>query len=310
MTLSLLGVSLPTFLIGILLILVFAVLARLVPQLRPRRDGAARLVDHAACSRRDGWSHIVLPAVTLAIFQLTLIMRLVRAEMLEVLRTDYIKFARARGLSDRAIHFGHALKNTLVPVMTITGLQLGGADRLRDHHRDGVPVARHGPAVHPGRDLRRHPGHGGLPVPDRPDLRRRSTSSSTCCISRSIRGCAWAAPEDIDAGHSRQRGSGQWPGVRAHRALPSRAHRVPARPARASRTRASRRSTPPARVQEALQRLRRRRDPHRHRQDRRGRRDPRPRHGQRPHDRPARRHGRAADARGQRLRLALGQARA
>jgi peptide/nickel transport system permease protein len=74
---------------------------------------------------RDGWAHLVLPSITLAIFQLTLIMRLVRAEMLEVLRTDYIKFARARGLSDRAIHFGHALKNTLVPVMTIIGLQLG-----------------------------------------------------------------------------------------------------------------------------------------------------------------------------------------
>jgi peptide/nickel transport system permease protein len=102
---------------------------------------------------QDGWHHIViLPAVTLAIFQLTLIMRLVRAEMLEVLRTDYIKFARARGLSDRAIHFGHALKNTLVPVMTITGLQLGGSDCLCHHHRDGVPVAGHGPAVHPGGD--------------------------------------------------------------------------------------------------------------------------------------------------------------
>jgi peptide/nickel transport system permease protein len=75
---------------------------------------------------RDGWMHIVLPAVTLAVFQLTLIMRLVRAEMLEVLRTYYIKFARARGLSNRVIHFGHALRNTLVPVMTITGLQLGG----------------------------------------------------------------------------------------------------------------------------------------------------------------------------------------
>ena len=73
----------------------------------------------------DGWKHLVLPAVTLAVFQLTLIMRLVRAEMLEVLRTDYIKFARARGLSDRAIHFGHALRNTMVPVITITGLQLG-----------------------------------------------------------------------------------------------------------------------------------------------------------------------------------------
>jgi len=73
-----------------------------------------------------GWHHLTLPAITLAIFQLTLIMRLVRAEMLEVLRTDYIKFARARGLTNRAVHFGHALKNTLVPVMTISGLQIGG----------------------------------------------------------------------------------------------------------------------------------------------------------------------------------------
>ena len=91
-------------------------------------------------------------------------MRLVRAEMLEVLRTDYIKFARARGLPNRAIHFGHALKNTLVPVITITGLQLGAHHRLRHHHRDRVPVAGHGPAVHPGGAVRRHPGDGGLPV--------------------------------------------------------------------------------------------------------------------------------------------------
>ncbi len=73
-----------------------------------------------------GWRHLILPSITLALFQLTLIMRLVRSEMLEVLRTDYIKFARARGLTDRAVYFGHALKNTLVPVITITGLQLGG----------------------------------------------------------------------------------------------------------------------------------------------------------------------------------------
>jgi peptide/nickel transport system permease protein len=73
----------------------------------------------------DGWKHLLLPAITLSVFQLTLIMRLVRAEMLEVLRTDYIKFARARGLPDRRVYFGHALKNTLVPVITITGLQLG-----------------------------------------------------------------------------------------------------------------------------------------------------------------------------------------
>jgi peptide/nickel transport system permease protein len=125
MTVSLLGVSLPTFLIGILLILVFAVMLGWFPSF-----GRGEVVHMGAWSSGlltlKGWHHIALPAVTLAIFQLTLIMRLVRAEMLEVLRTDYIKFARARGLSNRAIHFGHALKNTLVPVLTITGLQLGG----------------------------------------------------------------------------------------------------------------------------------------------------------------------------------------
>jgi len=124
LTLSLLGVSLPTFLIGILLILVFAVLLGVAPSF-----GRGEVVKlgwwSSGLFTRDGWAHIVLPSITLAIFQLTLIMRLVRAEMLEVLRTDYIKFARARGLTDRAIHFGHALKNTLVPVMTIIGLQLG-----------------------------------------------------------------------------------------------------------------------------------------------------------------------------------------
>ena len=122
---SLLGVSLPTFLIGILLILVFAVTLGWFPSFG-RGDTVQLGWWSTGLLKADGWMHIVLPAITLAIFQLTLIMRLVRAEMLEVLRTDYIKFARARGLSNRAIHFGHALKNTLVPVMTITGLQLGG----------------------------------------------------------------------------------------------------------------------------------------------------------------------------------------
>jgi len=125
MTISLLGVSLPTFLIGIALILIFAVWLGWFPSF-----GRGEVVQigwwTSGLLTAKGWHHIILPAVTLAIFQLTLIMRLVRAEMLEVLRTDYIKFARARGLSSRAIHFGHALKNTLVPVMTITGLQLGG----------------------------------------------------------------------------------------------------------------------------------------------------------------------------------------
>jgi peptide/nickel transport system permease protein len=124
MTFSLLGVSLPTFLIGILLILLFAVTLKWLPSFG-RGDTVALGAWTTGLLTVDGWKHIVLPAVTLSVFQLTLIMRLVRAEMLEVLRTDYIKFAKARGLPDRAVYFGHALKNTLVPVITITGLQLG-----------------------------------------------------------------------------------------------------------------------------------------------------------------------------------------
>jgi peptide/nickel transport system permease protein len=121
---SLIGVSLPTFLIGILLILVFAVMLGWLPSF-----GRGTVVHigwwTTGLLTVDGWRAIILPAVTLSLFQLTLIMRLVRAEMIDVLRTDYIKFARARGLTGRAINFGHALKNTLVPVITITGLQLG-----------------------------------------------------------------------------------------------------------------------------------------------------------------------------------------
>jgi peptide/nickel transport system permease protein len=124
MTASLLGVSLPTFLIGILLILVFAVLLNWLPSFG-RGDTVALGAWSTGFLTADGLKHLILPATTLSIFQLALILRLVRAEMLEVLRTDYIKFARARGLPDRVVHFGHALKNTLVPVITITGLQLG-----------------------------------------------------------------------------------------------------------------------------------------------------------------------------------------
>lgn len=122
---SLVGISLPTFLIGILLILVFAVLLGVLPSYG-RGDTVQLGWWSTGLLTTNGWKHLILPAVTLCLFQLTLIMRLVRSEMLEVLRTDYIKFARARGLTDRAVHFGHALKNTLVPVITITGLQLGG----------------------------------------------------------------------------------------------------------------------------------------------------------------------------------------
>ena len=124
LTVSLLGISLPTFLLGILLILVFAVGLKVLPSFG-RGDTEMLGWWSTGLLSLDGWKHIVLPSVTLAIFQLALILRLVRSEMLEVLRADYIKFARARGIKTRAIHFGHALKNTLVPVMTITGLQLG-----------------------------------------------------------------------------------------------------------------------------------------------------------------------------------------
>jgi len=121
---SLVGVSLPTFLIGILLILVFAVLLGWLPSFG-RGDTVSLGWWSTGFLTASGLKSLILPAITLGLFQMTLIQRLVRSEMLEVLRTDYIKFARARGLTDRAVHFGHALKNTLVPVITITGLQLG-----------------------------------------------------------------------------------------------------------------------------------------------------------------------------------------
>lgn len=122
---SLVGVSLPTFIIGIGLIYLFAVTLRWLPS-----SGRAGVVDlgwwKTSFLTVDGWRSIILPAITLSLFQLTMILRLVRAEMLEVMQADYIKFARARGLSERAINFVHALKNTLVPVITIIGLNIGG----------------------------------------------------------------------------------------------------------------------------------------------------------------------------------------
>jgi len=124
LSVSLIGVSLPTFLIGIMLIYVFAVQLNILPSF-----GRGEVVRIGFWSTglltTSGLKALIMPAVTLALFQMTLIMRLVRSEMLEVLRTDYIKFARARGLSNKIVHFNYALMNTLVPVITITGLQLG-----------------------------------------------------------------------------------------------------------------------------------------------------------------------------------------
>ena len=124
LTVSLVGISLPTFLIGILLIYVFSVWLHLLPSFG-RGDVVNLGFWRTGLLTASGLKALVLPAITLGLFQMTLVTRLVRAEMLEVLRTDYIKFARARGLSRRAINFGHALKNTLVPVITVIGLQLG-----------------------------------------------------------------------------------------------------------------------------------------------------------------------------------------
>jgi peptide/nickel transport system permease protein len=125
LTLSLVGVSLPNFIIGIFLILIFAVWMGILPSFG-RGDTVQLGFWSTGFLTVSGLKALVLPAITLGFFPLTLVMRLVRSEMLEVLRSDYIKFARARGLTDRAVNFGHALKNTLVPVITITGLQLGG----------------------------------------------------------------------------------------------------------------------------------------------------------------------------------------
>jgi peptide/nickel transport system permease protein len=124
LTVSLIGVSLPTFLIGILLIYIFSVWLGVLPSF-----GRGEVVKigfwRTGLFTASGLKALIMPAITLGLFQMTLVTRLVRSEMLEVLRTDYIKFARARGLPERAINFGHALKNTLVPVITVIGLQLG-----------------------------------------------------------------------------------------------------------------------------------------------------------------------------------------
>jgi peptide/nickel transport system permease protein len=124
LALSLIGISLPTFLVGILLIFIFSVSLGILPSF-----GRGEVIDigfwTTGLLTKSGLKAIILPATTLGLFQTALIVRLVRSEMLEVLRTDYIRFARARGLTNRTVHFGHALKNALVPVVTVAGLQFG-----------------------------------------------------------------------------------------------------------------------------------------------------------------------------------------
>ena len=122
---SLIGISIPSFLTGIILILIFSVELSWLPAFG--RGDVVRFGStwSTGLLTVTGLKSLIMPSITLALFQLTLFMRLVRSEMLEVLRTDYVKFARARGIVDRSIHFHHALKNTLIPVITVAGLQLG-----------------------------------------------------------------------------------------------------------------------------------------------------------------------------------------
>ena len=124
-TTSLVGISVPTFVTGIMLILIFSVNLRWLPSF-----GRGEVVEigwwTTGLLTWSGLKALILPALTLTLYQLTLIMRLVRAQMLEILQSDYIRFARARGLPERDIHFRLALKNALMPVITITGMQIGG----------------------------------------------------------------------------------------------------------------------------------------------------------------------------------------
>ncbi|MEM6896020.1 MAG: ABC transporter permease [Pseudomonadota bacterium] len=122
---TLVGVSIPTFVIGIVLIFLFGVQLGWLPTF-----GRGGTVDLGGWTTSfltvDGWRALILPAITLGVYQLTLTMRLVRAEMMEVMRSDYIRFATARGIPYRSLHYRHALANTMIPVITIIGLQFGG----------------------------------------------------------------------------------------------------------------------------------------------------------------------------------------
>ena len=124
LAISLLGVSLPTFVIGILFIYLFAVILGILPSF-----GRGEVVDLGFWSTGfltvSGLKAIILPSVTLSLFQMTYVIRLVRAEMMEILQTDYIKFAKARGIKKNIVNYKHALKNGLIPVITITGINIG-----------------------------------------------------------------------------------------------------------------------------------------------------------------------------------------
>lgn len=121
---SLIGISMPTFMTGTLLILVFSVTLRILPSFG-RGDVVAIGPWTTGFLSKSGWLSLIMPSITLGLFQMTLLMRLVQGEMVEILRADFIRFAKARGLPSRLVHFRHALRNCLVPVVTVAGMQLG-----------------------------------------------------------------------------------------------------------------------------------------------------------------------------------------
>ena len=124
LVISLAGVSLPTFIIGIMLIYLFSVILGVLPSF-----GRGQVVDLGFWTTGfltiSGIKALILPSVTLSLFQMTYVIRLVRAEMMEILQTDYIKFAKARGIAEKIINYRYALKNGLIPVITITGINIG-----------------------------------------------------------------------------------------------------------------------------------------------------------------------------------------
>ena len=124
MALSVLGFSVPTFWIGMLLIMLFAVQLGWLPS-GGRGDVGTILGVPTSLATPDGWSHVILPAINLSLFKMGLMIRLTRAGMVEAMSADYVRFARAQGLPDRQIVFGHVLRNISIPIVTVFGLELG-----------------------------------------------------------------------------------------------------------------------------------------------------------------------------------------
>ena len=125
MTGSILGISLPSFWVGMMLIYIFAVILQILPA-----SGRGNVVEvfgvKTSLFAPKGWKYIILPSITLALTHLATTIRLTRSGIIENMKQDYIKFARAKGVPGNNVIFGHALKNALIPVITVFGMNLGG----------------------------------------------------------------------------------------------------------------------------------------------------------------------------------------